>query len=683
VAQKVVILGGGIAGMSAAHELVERGFQVEIFERLRIPGGKARSVEVHPGVHGDRVVYERSLEGRFRSRHADLDPRAKRDWVPGEHGFRFFPGFYRHVVDTMARIPYRKGTVADTLVPTSALLLARFDRDGIVLPSRFPHEPTDHAKLLDAFIKLCSGDIGVPLDETGLFVAKIWQFMTSCHERRRDEFEKVGWWEFIRADEQSTAYQTFFGHGITRSLVAAQAQRASAFTIGNTFIQLLFDIADPTVPTSDRVLNGPTNLVWILPWLHHLRARGVTYNFETPVKAITCSGNRIESVTVVREGHDRTVKGDFYLAALPIERIAPLVTRAMTIADPALAHLPVLAQNVEWMNGIQFHLKRPVPLAHGHVIFVDSPWALTSISQNQFWPDFDVSRFGDGGARDILSIDISNWDARGLNGKTVKECTRDEIARETWAQIKRSVNVNGREVLKDSDWDHWFLDPDINESTEDRRRMLNTEPLLVNYKDTLRLRPEAVTKIPNFFLASDYVRTHTDLATMEAANEAARRAVNAILEASGSSARPCDVWPLHEPELLQPFQAYDREFRWKHGLPYDKRLVSGPLWILEFFRNLHGLLPENVGPFASLQTSTPASTTSSGRLSTPFDMSKVVDVSRNVLATIGRVDVAGESEDPQEDRPDSGAPSGALPSIATARTAATQRRRRRLRLEQT
>lgn len=30
---KVVILGGGVAGMSAAHELIERGYEVEIFEK--------------------------------------------------------------------------------------------------------------------------------------------------------------------------------------------------------------------------------------------------------------------------------------------------------------------------------------------------------------------------------------------------------------------------------------------------------------------------------------------------------------------------------------------------------------------------------------------------------------------------------------------------------------------------
>ena len=30
---RVIILGGGVAGMSAAHELIERGFEVVVLER--------------------------------------------------------------------------------------------------------------------------------------------------------------------------------------------------------------------------------------------------------------------------------------------------------------------------------------------------------------------------------------------------------------------------------------------------------------------------------------------------------------------------------------------------------------------------------------------------------------------------------------------------------------------------
>ena len=44
----IAILGGGVAGLSAAHELVQRGFQVSVYERKGDFGGKARSVSGQP-----------------------------------------------------------------------------------------------------------------------------------------------------------------------------------------------------------------------------------------------------------------------------------------------------------------------------------------------------------------------------------------------------------------------------------------------------------------------------------------------------------------------------------------------------------------------------------------------------------------------------------------------------------
>jgi hypothetical protein len=70
------------------------------------------------------------------------------------------------------------------------------------------------------------------------------------------------------------------------------------------------------------------------------------------------------------------------------------------------------------------------------------------------------------------------------------------------------------------------------------------------------------TRIPNLLLAADYVRTNTDLATMEGANEAARRAVNAILARTGSAAKRCAVYSLPEPGVLKPARALDR-VRWR------------------------------------------------------------------------------------------------------------------------
>ena len=58
----------------------------------------------------------------------------------------------------------------------------------------------------------------------------------------------------------------------------------------------------------------------------------------------------------------------------------------------------------------------------GHAIYLDSPWALTAISQRQFWTSVD-SRYGDGTVGGILSVDISGWDAPSVVfGKPAREC---------------------------------------------------------------------------------------------------------------------------------------------------------------------------------------------------------------------------------------------------------------------
>src|SRR5690349_7333702 len=94
--KRVAVLGGGMAGLAASHELVERGFSVDVYERKSL-GGKARSIPVKGTARGGRKP------------------------LPGEHGFRFFPGFYHHVPDTMRRIPFAKNAhgVWDNLVTAS------------------------------------------------------------------------------------------------------------------------------------------------------------------------------------------------------------------------------------------------------------------------------------------------------------------------------------------------------------------------------------------------------------------------------------------------------------------------------------------------------------------------------------------------------------------------------------
>ena len=78
---RVIILGGGVAGMSAAHELIERGFEVVVLERGEIAGGKARSVPVvdeGPHTSGHQLADRRGF---------DRAPAARGAWVPLLPGF--------------------------------------------------------------------------------------------------------------------------------------------------------------------------------------------------------------------------------------------------------------------------------------------------------------------------------------------------------------------------------------------------------------------------------------------------------------------------------------------------------------------------------------------------------------------------------------------------------------------
>ncbi|WOJ91212.1 NAD(P)-binding protein [Methylocapsa polymorpha] len=614
--QKVVILGGGVAGLSAAHELLERGFEVEVFEKLKIPGGKARSIPVLEGLgdHGGKNEHVSALRAKLAANALGR----KRPWLPGEHGFRFFPNFYRHITDTLRRIPFGSGTVLDNLVNTTQVLVASYDKAGIELPSRFPENAYELASALKSFLWAISPRNGIPYADIEYFAGCVWRIITSCEERRLEEYEKMDWWDFVGAEDRSEAYQKLLAIGITRSLVAAKARVASVKTIGDIFVQLLFGIMTPGI-ASDRVMNGPTNDVWIQPWLKYLTAMGLTYHFGAEAREIHVADGRIAGATV-RVG-DRTIRarGDWFIGALPVERMALLLTPAMKALDPSLANLAPLSNSVQWMNGIQFYLTRDVPITHGHIIFIDSPWALTAVSQRQFWTGIDFAEWGDGRTRGVLSVDISQWDTPGFNGKAAIDCTRQEIADETWLQLKRSLNVGGGALLTDEDLHFWFLDPDIVDDPSHPGREADVEPLLVNNANTWRLRPEAATAIPNFVLAADYVRTFTDLATMEGANEAARRAVNAILDRSGSDLPRCAVWNLHEPDALAPFRAYDRA-RYRAGLAWDGRFAKAAEAVLAMGQDASGLTGGRrwAGPLAAVGPFADALSTPGGPLSYPI-----------------------------------------------------------------
>ncbi|MEU6006675.1 FAD-dependent oxidoreductase [Streptomyces sp. NPDC047453] len=551
----VAVLGGGVSGLSAAHELAERGYSVTVYEYYDVLGGKARSMNVPgTGTGGRRPL-------------------------PGEHGFRFFPGFYRNLPDSMRRIPFpgNANGVHDNLRGgTEALFAREAGRPDLHFPLRRVTTPPAPGDITPSWIRdqiLSVLDLGsrLPANEAAYFADRVLVHLTSCDARREDQWEKTSWWDFIRAERMSEEYRTLLGIGQTRNLVATRAQVASTRTVGRVIIEalLLWGLLGRGMDGDadiDRVLNAPTSEAWIDPWSAHLRSLGVRFVLGTQVQEVLFEGGRVTGVRVSARdgGSERTITADHYVCAMPVEHARRTWGTALRAADPQLARCDAL--QTDWMTGVQFYLRTPTPVVHGHINCLDSPWSVTGIGQAQFWDVRNFSQdYGDGRAHDCLSVIVSEWDKPGiLYGRKARDCTREEIVEECWAQLKDALNDSRKTTLADADRVGWFMDPAVTDLGSPDPH--NREPLLIHPTGTLYNRPSAKTAVPNFFLAGDYVRTDVDLATMEGANESARRAVNALLDQDGSNAERCRIWELYRPQELEPLKRIDK-IRYRLGLP--------------------------------------------------------------------------------------------------------------------
>ena len=333
MADRVIVLGGGVAGMSAAHELSERGFDVTVFETRNSVGGKARSFPV-PGSGRDG---RRPLAGRARVSVLS----------------RLLPAPPTHDAPYSLRGSGR--TVADNLVAASDVQIASKDGEELLAPVHLPRDFKDLHKAF-RFLFEYADRVRIAPQDTAYFIDRLLLLLTSCEERRFAEYERQSWWEFSGADSRrSKNYAKYLADGLTRTLVAARAREMSARTGGYILLQLLFDMANPA-GQMDRVLNGPTSDVWIDPWLAHLRERGVEFRLGHQVQAIHCRDGRVTGVSVIADERRLDLEADWYVGALPVEVMAPLLSDGLALADPRLMGLHKL--RTRWMNGIVYYLDR-------------------------------------------------------------------------------------------------------------------------------------------------------------------------------------------------------------------------------------------------------------------------------------------------------------------------------------
>ena len=595
----VTIYGAGIAGLSAAHELAERGFQVRIVEPARdVEVGGATTMAIG-GVartqyaFGSRATAASDPCGAPSGQPTAAHRTAAHDAVvPGEHGFRFFPSYYRHLFDTMQRIPVVDAsggdtgrTVYDHLRPSRQLGIVPGNAAPIVAIARSPARTIYEriARLTDLV------GLGYDLADVALLVHQIVRLLGMCPKRRAIELEDISFWEYLQGQTATNRtprhrYSARFQRDIElgpRILAAFDGAFGDARTAGDTFIQLLLDYVED-LPKVDGTLDAPTTEAWFAPWRDHLAALGVVFvpgeltRIELIDRAVRCHVRAEDGTEALDDASDYVVVATDLVTAERVTTGLPAIgvpgqLRGYTTVvpcEPFERGAPILRDphldpgirpwdRLQTISGVQYFFESDVRLFDGYLYFADAPWALSAITSHQFWRRRPA--LARDGYRAVLSVDVGAWRTGSMNpalgGRPAWRCTEREIADEVWRQITAALPEASRH-LPTPRWHH----VDRHLGFDDRGVVRNLAPYLIPIKGDWKHRPGAEPWDPTpgadsppphapheadvwqarhggqlvhwdkLVFAGAYVRTFTRMTTMEAANEAARHAVNAILD---------------------------------------------------------------------------------------------------------------------------------------------------------
>lgn len=529
--------------------------------------------------------------------------------------------YYLMTTEASSGISYQEtgSTAFDNLRPLPAHAIARDDGK---LPSVLSRGKPRSMEELRRFMVKMLGDLGCRATDIAIFLARIFKFATACDQRRSAEYSSISWMEFIESPSYSAGFVSMMDKW-PHSLVALSARECDAYTHGVITLQLVMDQFRDDAP--DRTLVGPTSTAWLEPWKTYLERRHdvvfsserlINFYLDEETGELSCqsewkSGG--ESFTI------NSLLAGYCVLALPVEKLASVFPRAVLDALEAealrdqrrndaqlavdlslsLGGVPYGAAQVGsdplvggWnverpasalrhFTGVQYYFEEDINWVEGHTYFIDAPWGISSVTQSAYWHEKMSRRRA---FHAIVSVDIGIFDQPGKHGKTAWQCSEEEIARDVWLQIK-----DGTGTLRLPEPAYYHVDDNLifNEGAGAGVRE-NKSPFLVPLKGTWDQRPGEPdayrVQLDRLVLAGTYMKTYTRLTTMEAANESARHAVNAILEHRfGEHGVPPGIvcatrsMSARESDDAEIFKEIDREL-FRQGLPHFMDILKWDTW---------------------------------------------------------------------------------------------------------
>ncbi|WP_020498730.1 FAD-dependent oxidoreductase [Sciscionella marina] len=563
--RRVAVFGAGPGGMSVAHELAERGFQVDVYDRFSRLGGGVRSYTT-PGAGT-----------------------AGRPALPNTSGGHFFLPGYAAMPDLLSRIPTGDGRkVIDRLAFSSqGMLGGRIGANGALIALGIPtsldrigeFDPAHIAQTIQGTLQLLGGFR--PSDIPHL-ASKIAAWVTSGTLRRENQLEYIDLeYGFFRSELLSPTAHTLIRDLATTVSVDSPTRGINSLVYLTAIIDQIINMLAgrrryPKSPEKvlDILTDGPETEVWFDPWARYLRGLGTRFHLRRTLTRIGVENGRIAGADVMDErGRTERVEADWYVLAMPPDRMRPLLSRDLLAADPGLANVRKLDPAVE--SGFEIFFRDPVGFELGQVTNRngDEQWLLTLVGLSEIW-GIDLREFGDGQAKGMLSVEFNNhpyFDTPGiLYGKPLKDLNYAQAFDEIRAHIERGI-PDGKALLAKDNLLGWRPHPTL--SWTGQSGWTVPDHRTASAPGTSKYFPDQVRRIPNLFLAGGSTKTAIGGDNMDSAALSAKLATNWIIEAAGVR-EPHAELPYYgpPPELEAARRDDDRRFR--AGLPHAFDLVA-------------------------------------------------------------------------------------------------------------
>lgn len=335
----VTIIGGGLAGMTAALRLLERGFQVSIFETATRLGGKA-------GANRNGSDYN-------------------------DHGFHIFPDWYVNIWKLVDELGIRDNFVG-------------IDEISELRAGKFPSFATlrNIASLKYAWRNLTSGFMPVP--DMFLFFYAVLDLASQPYRLRLplDHTSVAGFLgsRFYATEGLEQRFQELVLKAIT-----APGYNVSAMTVRKV-VRFWLKSPSPLV----RILRGNMQTYFIEPIQNKLQELSCEFHFSQRLERIETQGDRITRLHFIDpKTHQRTaIEPEIVVLAIPPEQVVKLLDDELYAAAPSFSKLLYLQSQP--MVALDMYLKRKISeVPRAHINLAESQFALSFIDVSGTWPGYD------------------------------------------------------------------------------------------------------------------------------------------------------------------------------------------------------------------------------------------------------------------------------------------------------